>query len=157
MRPAMAEQLVWYGSSVTTICIWPRLPSSIAALARILIAAATGAVGVHDAGAAEDAAAGREVGTLDELHEIVGRRLGIGEQVHRRVDDFAQVVRRDVGGHADGDALAAVDQQVGEPRRQHRWLLACAVVGRLHVDGLFVDVGQQLHRQRVQGGTPCCG
>ena len=68
----------------------------------------------------------------------------------RGVDDLAEVVRRDVGGHADGDALAAVDQQVGEPRRQHRRLLAAAVVGRLHVDGVFVDVGQQLHRQRVQ-------
>ena len=36
------------------------------------------------------------------------------------VDHLAQVVRRNVGGHADGDAARAVDQQVRELRRQHR-------------------------------------
>ena len=87
-----------------------------------LDAAAAGAVGVHDAGAAEDAAAGREVGALDELHQVVGGGIGVVDEVDRGVDDLAEVVRRDVGGHADGDALAAVDEQVGEPRRQDRRL-----------------------------------
>ena len=36
-RPAIAEQLAWYGSSVTTICIWPLRPSSMVAVARILM------------------------------------------------------------------------------------------------------------------------
>ena len=80
-----------------------------------LDAAATAAIGIHDAGAAEDASTGREVGALDELHEIVGRCVGICEKVQRSVDHFTQVVRRDVGGHTDRNALAAVDQQVGEP------------------------------------------
>ena len=35
MRAAIDEQLVWYGSSVTTISIWPFLPSSMVAVARI--------------------------------------------------------------------------------------------------------------------------
>ena len=35
MRAAIAEQLVWYGSSVTTISVGPRLPSSMVAVARI--------------------------------------------------------------------------------------------------------------------------
>ena len=35
MRAAIAEQLVWYGSSVTTISMAPRLLSSIVAVARI--------------------------------------------------------------------------------------------------------------------------
>ena len=43
-------------------------------------------------------------------------------QMHA-VDDLAQVVRRDVGGHADGDAGRAVDQQVRDRRRQDRRLL----------------------------------
>ncbi len=37
MRPAMAAQLIWYGSSVTTICIAPFFDSSIVAVARILM------------------------------------------------------------------------------------------------------------------------
>ena len=59
-----------------------------------------------------------------------------------------EVVRRDVGGHADRDAAAAVDQQVREPRREHDRLLGAAVVGRLTVDGVLVDLAEQLHRQR---------
>ena len=44
----------------------------------------------------------------------------------------------------------AVDQQVGEPRRQDRRLLRTAVVVRPEVDGVLVDVAQHLHRQRRQ-------
>ena len=72
------------------------------------------------------------------------------DQVDRGVDDLAEVVGRDVRGHADRDALAAVDQQVREPGRQRRGLFGGAVVVRDHVDGVFVDVGEQLHRERVQ-------
>ena len=91
-----------------------------------LHAAAAGAVGVDDPGPAEDAGAGREVRPLDELHQVVGRGLRVVDQVDRGVDDLAEVVRRDVRGHADGDALAAVDEQVGEARREHDGLLgAC--------------------------------
>ena len=40
------------------------------------------------------------------------------DQVDGRVDDLGEVVRRDVRGHADRDALAAIDEQVGEARRE---------------------------------------
>jgi hypothetical protein len=70
------------------------------------------------------------------------------------VDDLAQVVGRDVGGHAHRDALAAVDQQVGEARRQHRRLFVLAVVVGDEVDGLLVDPRQQLHGQV---GQPALG
>ena len=53
--------------------------------------------------------------------------------------DLAQVVRRDVRGHADGDAGRAVDQQVGDARRQHDRLGARVVVVRDEVDGVAVD------------------
>ena len=56
-------------------------------------AAATGLVGVADAGAAEDHPARREVGALDVLHQArdVDRRVvDVGD---RRVDHLAQVVR----------------------------------------------------------------
>ena len=65
---------------------------------------------------------------------------------------LAQVVRRDVGGHADRDAGRAVDQQVGQLGRQHGRLLLGAVVVRLEVDRLLVDVGQQLGGDRRQAG-----
>ena len=86
--------------------------------------AAAGDIGLVDAAPADDQAAGREVGPgnqLDELAQLlltrerrpVGRRhQGLLDHPDHAVDDLAQVVRRDVGGHADGDAGRAVDQQV---------------------------------------------
>ena len=112
--------------------------------------AAARAVGVVDAGEAEDRAARREVGALHELHQVVRRGIGVVDEVQSRVDDLAHVVGRDAGGHADGDALAAIDEQVREPRGQHRGFFGGAVVVRQHVDGVLVDVLQQQHGERVQ-------
>ncbi len=75
---------------------------------------------------------------------------GCVEQVLHRVDHLAEVVRWDVGRHPDGDTAAAVDQQVREPRRQHHRLDRVAVVGGDEVDGVLVDLAQQLHRERRQ-------
>ncbi len=66
------------------------------------------------------------------------------------VGDLPQVVRGDVGGHADGDATGAVDQQVREAAGQDRRLLRAAVVVRGEVDRVLVDVAQHLHGQRRQ-------
>jgi hypothetical protein len=66
----------------------------------------------------------------------------------------SEVVRRDVGGHADGDTARAVGQQVGEPARQNRRLLHSAVVVRDEIDCLLVDFAQHVHGQR---GEACFG
>ena len=55
-----------------------------------------------------------------------------------------EVVRRDVGGHAHGDAGRTVDQQVREPRRHDRRFVFLLVVVGLEVDRFLVDVGHQL-------------
>jgi hypothetical protein len=55
-----------------------------------------------------------KVRTLDERHQVVGRRLGVRQEVQRGVDDLAQVVRRDLGRHTHGDALGAVHQEIRE-------------------------------------------
>ncbi len=53
---------------------------------------------------AEDRAAGREVRAHDVLAQLVGGQVRVVDERDRGVDDLAQVVGRDVGGHADGDA-----------------------------------------------------
>ncbi len=78
------------------------------------------------------------------LHQLGDRDRGVVDQRHAGVDDLDQVVRRDVGRHADGDARRAVDQQVRHARGQHRRLGLGPVVVRHEVDGFLVDVGQQL-------------
>ena len=107
--------------------------------------AASGLVALLDAGAAHDDGAGGEVRTGHDLHELVDGGVGIVNQVARGLDRLGEVVRGDVGGHADGDALAAVDQQVGEARGQCHGLGERLVVVGLPVDGILLQVTQQLH------------
>lgn len=58
------------------------------------------------------------------------------------VDDLGQIVGRDVGGHTDGDADRAVDEEVRQLGGQDGRLAEGAVeVGR-EVDGVLVEVGQ---------------
>ena len=66
------------------------------------------------------------------------------------VDDFPHVVRRDVRGHADGDAGRTVDQQVGIGRRQHRRLFGRLVEVRDEVDGLLVEIPHHLFGESLE-------
>ena len=84
------------------------------------------------------------------LHQLVERDVGLLHHRQQRVDRLAEVVRRDVGRHADGDAAGAVDQQVGEPRRKDDRLLLLLVVVRPEVDRVLVEVVEQRGRDAVE-------
>ena len=71
-------------------------------------AAAAGMIGLADAAAAKDNAACREVGALDMLHQIIQRSVRIIYEADDAVDDFGQVMRRNIGCHAHGNACSAV-------------------------------------------------
>ena len=103
-------------------------------------------VGLDDALDAVDHARGREVRARHELDQVRDRERRVRQQREARVDDLAQIVRRDVRRHADRDTGAAVDEQVRDPRGQHGRLALALVVVRREIDRLLVDVGQQLLR-----------
>ena len=107
---------------------------------------AAGAVGVADPGGAHDRAATGEVGPLDVLHQALGVDLGVLDVGLDRADHLAEVVRRDVRRHPDGDPRGAVDEQVREARRQHQRLGRGLVVVGTEVDGLRLDVAEHLGR-----------
>ena len=72
------------------------------------------------------------------------------DQPDHAFDDLAQVVRRDVGRHADRDAGRPVDQQIRKRRRQDRRLLRRLVeVGNV-VDGVLVEVGHHRFGKRLE-------
>ena len=116
--------------------------------------AAPGVIGAVDAGAAENDAAGREIGARHDLDQVVDGYRRVVDHRHAGVDHLAQIVRRNVGGHADGDAAGAVDQQIREARRQHHRLALIAVIIGLEVDRILVDVVEQRHRRL---GQPALG
>ena len=93
---------------------------SIAHLAAHHDRAAAEMIGRADALAAEDDAAGRKIRSRDDVDEFVDGQRGIVDQRDAGVDHLAEIVRRDVGRHADRDAAGAVDQQIREFRRQNR-------------------------------------
>jgi hypothetical protein len=74
-------------------------------------------VGLLDAVPADDQAGGREVGALDPRHQrgeqLLLGGLGVLERPDDAGADLPQVVRRDVGGHSDGDAGTAVISRFG--------------------------------------------
>ena len=68
---------------------------------------------------------------------------------------LAQVVRRDVGGHADRDARGAVEQHVRQPRRQQRRLLQRAVEVRHPVDRALRPARRAACRRSASAATRC--
>ncbi len=109
-------------------------------------------VAIVDALLAAEHAAGREVGAGDDLHQLPDGDAGVIHDGRGRVTDLAQVVGRDTGGHADGNAGGAVGQQVGEAGGQHDRLLPGAVVVVHEVHRALLDVPQQLHADGAEPG-----
>ena len=106
--------------------------------------AAAGAIALAHAGHAVDDAGGRKIRRRHDLDQLVDRDLRIRQQRQTRVHHFRQIVRRDVGRHPHRDARRTVDEQVGNSRRHDERLVLGAVVIRPEVNGLLVDVDQQL-------------
>ena len=108
--------------------------------------AASGAVSVANAGQAVDDPRCREIRRWDDFHQFVDRRSRVFQQMLAGVDHLVQVVRRDVGGHADRDAARTVDQQIWKPRWQHQWLPLAAVVIGTEVNSFLVQIGEHFVR-----------
>ena len=107
-------------------------------------AAAAGLVGLLDAAAAHDDAAGREIGALDVLHQLIRGDFGIVDVGADRVAALAQVVRGHVRGHAHGDAGSTVQQKQRGLGRDHRRFLEGVVKVGGHVHGVLLHVGQDV-------------
>ena len=114
--------------------------------------AAARRIGRADAVAPDDRAARREIGAGHDLDEIGDRHVGLVDQRDGGVDDLAEIVRRDVGRHADRNAARAVDQEIRKARGQDDRFLLLAVVIRLEVDRAFVNVLEQRKRRAGETG-----
>ena len=109
-----------------------------------------GAIAIlHAIDAIDDAGCG-EIRRRNDLHQFVNGRVRTLEQMEAGVDHLVEVVRWDVGGHTHRDAGRTVDEQIGQPRRQHQGLFLRPIVVRAEIDGFLVDVGQHLVRDLRQ-------
>ena len=106
--------------------------------------AAAGLVRRLGARATEDDAPRREVRPRHDLHQLFERDGSIVDIRDAGIHNLAEIVRRDVGGHAHRDAACAVDQEVGKARRQHRRFVLRTVVIGLEIDGILVEILHQV-------------
>ncbi len=83
-----------------------------------------------------------KVGALHVLHQVGQLRLRVVQHADRGIDYFPQVVGRNIGGHAHGDAGGAVDQQIGEPGGQYPGFLPALVEVRVPVHRVLLDLPQ---------------
>ena len=80
--------------------------------------ATTRLVGLEDRLARlDDDAAGREIRSRDHFDKFLDRGIGMLDEVQQRRTQFVQVVRRNVGRHANRNAGRAVGKQVWERGR----------------------------------------
>ncbi len=112
--------------------------------------AASGLVPAKDSRTTADDAAGRKVGTGNDLEKVVDGQFGVVDQRDHGVANFGRVVRRDAGRHADRDAAGPVDKQVRKLAGQHRRFGADFVIRRRVVDGVQFDIVQHRRGDRRQ-------
>ena len=99
------------------------------------------AVGLTNAGTAQNHAVSRKVRAGNNLHELIGRGLRIVNQIERRINAFAQIMRGNVGGHADRNTGRTIDHEVRECGRQNCRLHHMLIKVRAEIDRILVDVG----------------
>ena len=95
----------------------------------------------------EDLAARREIRGRERVEQV---HVRVFDERDRRAADLGEVKRADVRRHTDGDAHVGRDEDVREGRRQKDRLLHGAVVVVDKVDGVGVDVAEELLTDRLE-------
>ena len=106
--------------------------------------AAAGLVRLLDSLAPVDVASRRKIRAGNNFHHLLERGLGLLDEQDRGFDHFLQVVRRDVGRHADRDAGRAVDEKIGNARGQDDRLFFALIEIGSEIDGFLFDVREHL-------------
>ncbi len=93
--------------------------------------------------AGDELASGGEVGSGHQRQGVGEFEAGIFEQGDAGAGHLAQVVGRNLGGHAHGDAAGAVEQHERQPRGQQPGLGGRAVIVGNEVGGARIDLAEQ--------------
>jgi hypothetical protein len=98
-----------------------------------------------------DGAASGKIRAFDMRHQALDRDVRVVDLRADGVDDLTEIMRRNIGRHADGDAGAAVDKQVGESGREDGRLGPRLVVIGDEIDGVLLHV---VHQRGAEMGEP---
>src|ERR1700722_2406482 len=109
---------------------------------------------IEDALTSQNKSAGGEIRPLHQVHDFAQMRFGLLHQKNGGVDNLGDIVRRDIGGHADRDAGRSINQQVRNTRRQNFGLHAPLIEIGPEIDGFLIQILQQ---RRVDSREPRFG
>ena len=101
----------------------------------------------------QDAAAG-EIGGDEGIGDIVG---GVPDEGGRRFADLGEIEGADIAGHTDGDAGIVIHQHRGEGDGQQGRLLHGVIVVIHEIDGILIDIGEELGADFFQLGLGIAG
>ena len=102
------------------------------------------AVDLLQFGTVDDDAAGGKIRSLHILHQVISGQGAVPDEGDHGVDHLPQIVGRNGRGHADGDALGTVHQQVRDARRKDRRFLL-----------VLIEVGDEVHDPLLQIRQKC--
>src|SRR4029077_16341793 len=118
-----------------------------AGLAAHLHAAAAGLEILFDSRHAADDAAGREVRPFYVFHQLLKRDFWIVDLRTDSIDHFAEIVRRNIGRHAHGNAGSAINEQIWKGSWKNCRLGARFVIIWDEIDRVLIHVGHQCGAQ----------
>jgi hypothetical protein len=93
-------------------------------------------------------ATGREIRSLDELHEIIDAGIRMIDEVADAVHELVQVMWRNVRRHTDRDTDRTIQEKLRKFRREHGRLHMYAVEVRNEVHRVLLDIEHHLFRDR---------
>ena len=102
-------------------------------------------ISLADAGQPQDLGARREIRPLDGRHQLVNGGIRMVDEHNAGIHHFAQVVGRNVGGHAHSDPGGSIDEQGRHLGWQHRGFLQGFIVVGDEVHRILFDIPQHFH------------
>ncbi len=105
---------------------------------------ATGTIGLFNTATAVNDSGGREVRARNVFHQPFNADVFVVNVCQAAVDDFRQVMRRNVGRHTYGDTGRTVHQQVRDFCRHDVRDFLRAVIVVDEINRLFFEIGHQL-------------
>ena len=101
-------------------------------------------------GCVQDASGSGEIRSRHALRQLLDGRFRVVDQMNQRIRHLAQVMRGDFRGHADGDPVRPVDEEIRDARREHDRLVVAAVEIGPEIHGVLPDFFEHFHGQRAQ-------
>ena len=94
-------------------------------------------------GRRDDFGTSGQVGCGNISGEFFVSQIGVFQQGDGAFDHLAQIVRRNIGGHPDGNASGSIEQNIGQARRQGDGLLHRAIKVVLPLDRALAQLAEQ--------------